>query len=182
MRSFFFRKPQLITILLLICDSYMNWRARFVSQKLWGFPFSILFHFYSSLYFYSRKCMDFLTLKRHNFFQNQNSRKATHSFVTDSDKLFNLRESKFWENQFFSMVYKKTDEWYIEWQQMRTNDNEWYNDWQRVATNDNEWYNKWQQVAASSATSDSEWQRVVQQVTTNDNGWQRMTTSNKKWQ
>ena len=39
--------------------------------------------------------MDFLTLKRHNFFQNQNKRKATHSFVTDSDKLFNLREPKF---------------------------------------------------------------------------------------
>ena len=40
------------------------------------------------------------------------------------------------------MVYKKTDEWYIEWQ--------------RVATNE-----EWQRVATSGTTSDNEWQRVT---------------------
>ena len=34
MSSFFFRKPQPITVLLLICDSYMSWSLRFVSLKL----------------------------------------------------------------------------------------------------------------------------------------------------
>ena len=33
------------------------------------------------------------------------------------------------------IVYKKTDEWYIEWQQVTTSDSEW----QQVTTNDNEW-------------------------------------------
>ena len=52
---------------------------------------------------------------------------------------------------FLKIVYKKTDEWYIEWQRETTNDNEWYN----------EWYNEWQQ------TNDKEWQRVIR----NDNEW-----------
>ena len=34
MPSFFFRKLQFITDLLLICDSYMSWSTRFVSLKL----------------------------------------------------------------------------------------------------------------------------------------------------
>ena len=68
---FVFRRLQLITVLLLICDSYVNWSTRFVSLKLCvGFPFSIPFRFYWSLYLYSTKYMDSLTLKRHNFFQN----------------------------------------------------------------------------------------------------------------
>ena len=33
-----------------------------------------------------------------------------------------------------TIVYKKTDEWYNEWQQVTTNDNEWYNEWQQVTT------------------------------------------------
>ena len=32
------------------------------------------------LYFCSTKCMEYLTLNRHNSFQNKNNRKATHSF------------------------------------------------------------------------------------------------------
>ena len=36
-----------------------------------------------------------------------------------------------------SIFYKKTDEWYIEWQRVTTSDNEWYNEWQRIATSDN---------------------------------------------
>ena len=45
------------------------------------------------------------------------------------------------------IVYKKTDEWYIEWQ--------------RVV----------QRVTTSGTKSDNEWQRMVQRVTTNDNEW-----------
>ena len=35
-------------------------------------------------------------------------------------------------NGLCAIVDKKTDEWYIEWQQVTTNDNEWYNEWQQV--------------------------------------------------
>ena len=59
------------------------------------------------------------------------------------------------------MAYKKTDDWYIEWQrviqQETTNNKEWQrmttskNKWQRVATNDNEW----QQMAASGTTNEN---------------------------
>ena len=34
MPSFFFRELQLIPVLLLICDSYINWSTRFVPLKL----------------------------------------------------------------------------------------------------------------------------------------------------
>ena len=41
MPSFFFRKLQVITVLLLICDSYMSWGTGFVSLELWlGFSIS----------------------------------------------------------------------------------------------------------------------------------------------
>ena len=45
--SFFFRKLQLITVLLLMYDSYRDWSTRFVSLKLcmWDFPFWIPFRF-----------------------------------------------------------------------------------------------------------------------------------------
>ena len=78
-----------------------------------------------------------------------------------------------------TIVYKKTDEWYIEWQRVTTNDNEWQrvvkrmttsgttsdNEWQRVTTSDNKWYNKWQRVKMSGkewqwmAMSDSKWEQ-----------------------
>ena len=84
MPSIFFRELQLITDLLLICDSYMSWSTRFVFIKL-CVRFSI-FHlawFFLILYFSSTKFVDFLTLTSNNSFQNQNNRKATHSFVLD---------------------------------------------------------------------------------------------------
>ena len=37
------------------------------------------------------------------------------------------------------IVYKKTDEWYVEWQLETTSDNECYNEWQRMTTSDSEW-------------------------------------------
>ena len=80
------------------------------------------------------------------------------------------------------IVYKKTDEWYIEWQRGTTNDNDWQQMVQRVTTNDNEWYKEWQQMT----TSDNEWQRVVSWVTNSDNEWynewQRVTTNGNVWQ
>ena len=44
MLSFFFREIQLITVLLLICNSSMSWNTRFVCVR--DFPFSIPFRFY----------------------------------------------------------------------------------------------------------------------------------------
>ena len=49
----------------------------------------------------------------------------------------------------FWLVYKKTDEWYIEWQQVvqwiKTSENECFNQWQVVTAGENEW----QQVTMS---------------------------------
>ena len=55
----------------------------------------------------------------------------------------------------YMIVYKKTDEWYIEWQRVTT----------RGTTSDNEW----QRVTTSGATSDKEWQGVIQRVTKSEN-------------
>ena len=44
---FFFRELQLVTVLLLIRNSYMSWSTRFISLKVCvGFRFSIPFLFY----------------------------------------------------------------------------------------------------------------------------------------
>ena len=131
MPSFFFRELKLITVLLLICDSYMSWSTRFVSLKLCrDFPFSIPFRFYQNLYYCSTKCMDSLNLKRHNSFQNKIMEKPPTVLLPDlwflsckksfkiqwyllelefpknwvGEKIFKLRKSKFWERQFFSVV------------------------------------------------------------------------------
>ena len=105
----------------------------------------------------------------------------------DSNTGFFLRIIRNFEERLFyrtppvaaSIAYKKTDEWYIEWQRVATSgtksDNKWYKEWQRMTMSDNEWYNKWQrnewqQMAPSGTTSDSEWQPV----TSNDEKWQRV--------
>ena len=67
------------------------------------------------------------------------------------------------------IVYKKTDEWYIEWQRVTTNDNEWQRVVQRVTTSSTTSDNEWPQVTTSGVTSDKEWQWVIQRVTTSDN-------------
>ena len=58
----------------LFCDSYMSYRTRFVSLKLcvvFSIFDSVWFLFwFLSLCFFSAKCMDSLTSKRHNSFQN----------------------------------------------------------------------------------------------------------------
>ena len=67
------------------------------------------------------------------------------------------------------IVYKKTDEWYIEWQRMTTSG----------TTNDNEWYNEWKRVT-TSGTSDNKWYRKWTRMTTSNKKWQRMTASDKR--
>ena len=103
---------------------------------------------------------------------------STNSFATSAK--FMLSRIFLWTctnvracSQLFPIVYKKTDERYIEWQWVTTNDNEW----QRMTMSDSEW----QRVTTSGTTSDNEWQRMVQRVTTNDNEWQQMTVSDSKW-
>ena len=56
----------------------------------------------------------------------------------------------------YGIIYKKKDEWYIEWKGVTTTGN-----------------NKWQRMT----TSGNEWQRVVQWVTTNDIDWQQAVIS-----
>ena len=80
------------------------------------------------------------------------------------------------------IVYKKTDEWYMEWHRMTTSDNEWQRMVQQMTTRDNEWHRVVQRMTISDTTSDNEWQRVVQQVTTNNSEWQRVTKNDNGWQ
>ena len=63
---FFFRKLQLITVLLLICDSYMSWSTEFVSLKLCA-GFSIIGSI-PLLFFYIFSCLDFCATKCMNSF------------------------------------------------------------------------------------------------------------------
>ena len=78
---------------------------------------------------------------------------------------------------FKTIVYKKTDEWYIEWQRVTTSGTTSGNEWEWVTTNGNEW----QRMTTLGTTNDNEWQRV----TTNDNKWcnewQRVTTGGIEW-
>ena len=83
----------------------------------------------------------------------------------------------------FMIIYKKTDEWYIEWQRMTINDNEWYNEWQLITTSattsENEWYNEWQRVT----TGDNEWYKSDKEWFNElYNEWQQMATGNSERQ
>ena len=94
MLSFLFHEVQVITDLLLICDSYMSWITWFLSLKpcVEFFHFQLRFVFIKAHIFYSVKCMDSLTLKRYKSFQGWNSRKTTHGFVSR----FLSCNKKFW--------------------------------------------------------------------------------------
>ena len=69
MPSFFFRELQLVTVLLLICDSYMGRSKSFVSLKL-CVRFSIFDSvlFLLKFMFCSTKSIDSLSLNHHNSF------------------------------------------------------------------------------------------------------------------
>ena len=54
------------------------------------------------------------------------------------------------------IICEKTDEWYIEWQQMTTNDNEWYNEWQKMTTGGTTCDNKWQCVSTSDSSGETD--------------------------
>ena len=89
------------SVLLLICDSYLSWNARIISLKL-----RVRFSIFDSVSFLLKfelllkKCMDSLTLTRHNSIQNQNNRKATHS-VAHTD-LWILSCNKKFQNSMIS--------------------------------------------------------------------------------
>ena len=108
---FFFRELQLISVLLLICDSYMSWSTSLVSLKLWvGFSIFDSVSFLLKFIFLSTKCMDSLTLKRHYSFQNYNNKKSTHSLLPDV--WFLSCNKKFWNSvvlKFSFWISPKTD-------------------------------------------------------------------------
>ena len=81
MHSFFFRELQLITVLLLIRNSYMSWgHMVHLSKTVCGIFHLRLRFVFIKFIFFSTKSMDSLTLKCHNSFQNKNNWKATQSF------------------------------------------------------------------------------------------------------
>ena len=62
-------------------------------------------------------------------------------------------ESEIFGLQTLQILYKKTDEWYIEWQRVvqrvTANDNMWQGMTLSGRRNDNDWYNEWEQVTRS---------------------------------
>ena len=56
-----------------------------------------------------------------------------------------------------SIVYKKADECYIEWQRVTTTDNKWYNKWQRITTSDSESHRVIQRMIKSNNEFYSKW-------------------------
>ena len=82
---------------------------------------------------------------------NESSFKCKAILWVTAEKVWNILAA--W--QLFLIVYKKTDEWRIEWQWVTTSDNEWYNEWQRISTSDTTSDNE------RMTTSDNEWQWVI---------------------
>ena len=75
---FFFCVLQLMTVLLLICNSYASWSTCFISLKpVVGFRIFDSISFLLNFTFCSTKSMSSLTLKR----QNSSHKRATHSFA-----------------------------------------------------------------------------------------------------
>ena len=67
------------------------------------------------------------------------------------------------------IVYKRTDEWYIEWQGVTTSGTKSKNEWQRVATNGNEWQQMRavvQQMKTAQCTSKNGWLPSMDDYTT----------------
>ena len=75
----------------------------------WDFPFLIPPCFYQTLYSYSTKSVNSLTLKPHNFFQTENIRKATHIFAP-KDLIFKFQQEvwRFYDI-YMSWSFPKTD-------------------------------------------------------------------------
>ena len=73
MPSFFFRELQLIAVLLLICNSYIHLSKTVCGIFHFQFPFVLLKFIFS--FSKMHEVFKYLTLKRHNSFQNENNRK-----------------------------------------------------------------------------------------------------------
>ena len=73
--SFFSRELQLVTDLLLICDSYMNWSTTFASLRAVNFSIFDSVSFLLVTVFLTKSTA--LTLIRYNSFQNKGDREAT---------------------------------------------------------------------------------------------------------
>ena len=76
-----------------------------------------------------------------------------------------------WKLAILQIVYKKTDELYIEWQRVV----------QRVTRSDNEWHRVVQRMTTISTTSDNEWYSEWQPMKKTSNEWQREKTNDKEW-
>ena len=74
------------------------------------------------------------------------------------NEFFSWSEFSYW-----TIVYKKIDDWYI--------------DWQRVTMSGTKSDNECQRVVQWGTVNDNEWQRV----TANDNEWEQMTTNGNEW-
>ena len=82
MRSFYFWELQLITVLLLIRSFYTSWSTWFIALKLCvGFSIFESVSFLSKFILLFNKKHELFDFKRHKSFQNNNNRKATHSFA-----------------------------------------------------------------------------------------------------
>ena len=97
MRSFFFRKLQLITVLLLIRDSYMSWSTRFDSLKK-----RVGFFIFDSVLFLL-KFTEFELLYKIHFavishvqWGYQRRRRKFHNFATLLGNFFFWVNSQFW--------------------------------------------------------------------------------------
>ena len=110
-------------------------------------------------------CIDFTWV-----FLHESKRSSIHS------RVFTLQICKF--VHLFSIIYKKTDEWHIEWQRMTTSDNEWYNEWQQMAMSDSEWqqwYNEWKWHNALQRMDDCHpFNDKNRYTTTSRGGWLRL--------
>ena len=69
-----------MTVLLLILI-LAEAQGSSLKNCVWAFDFRLRLIFIKSLFFCSTKSGDSFTLKRHNYFQSKNKRKATHSFA-----------------------------------------------------------------------------------------------------
>ena len=91
------------------------------------------------------------------------------------------------------IVYKRTDEWYIEGQRVTANDNEWQRvvqrvkmsdkEWQRMAMSDSkweQWYSKWKRHSALQRMDDCHHFHDKKRYTaTSRDGWLQLEWLNK---
>ena len=112
MPSFFFHELRLITALLLICDSSMNWSTRFTSLKL-CVEFSIFdsVSFLTNFIFVFNEMYELFDFKTSQFLSKLN-RKATHSFAP-RPLLFKLQQ-EVWKKTYLMTNFLNPENWSLE--------------------------------------------------------------------